>query len=99
MYMRIKIVWKIIKSGNIPNNLSKKPTIVYGVACVKYIIRLFGKGMYLSEDTDVFVIIPIKWKFIFPETENLKLIQLEGVLKFASLEACNGKKAAFGPNG
>ena len=41
LYMRIKIVWKTFKSGNIPNNLSKKPTIVYEVACVKYIIRLF----------------------------------------------------------
>ena len=30
-----------------------------------------GKGMFLSEDTDVFVITPNKRTFFFPETENL----------------------------
>ena len=30
-----------------------------------------GKGMFLSESTDVFVITPNRRTFFFPETENL----------------------------
>ena len=59
------------------------------------------KGKFLSEDTDVFVISPNRPTFYFPELENLSLVvtenclEIEDVLKFESLEACKGKKAAF----
>ena len=55
----------------------------------------------MSEDTDVFVITPNRRTFFCPETENLNLVtekclEIEDVLKFECLEACTGKKAAFG---
>ena len=38
---------------------------------VDNIFRVFDKGTFLSESTDVFVITPNKRTFFFPETENL----------------------------
>ena len=62
---------------------------------------LLFKGTFLSESTDVSVITSNRRTFFFPETENLnfgdwKLLRNQGVLKFESLEPCNGKKAIFG---
>ena len=34
----------------------------------------FGKGTFLSEDTDAFVITPNRQTFFFPETENLNFV-------------------------
>ena len=65
---------------------------------VLQIHRTFNKiqvtGTFLSESTDVFIITPSRQTFFFPETENC--FEIEDVLQSESLEACKGKKAAFG---
>ena len=60
-----------------------------------------SKGTFFSESTDVFVITSNRWTFFFPETEIWILVtenclEIEDVLKFESLEACQRKKATFG---
>ena len=60
------------------------------------------KGKFLSESTDVFVsklqtdepFSFLKQKIWILVTE--KCLEIEDVLKYESLEACKGKKAAFG---
>ena len=40
----------------------------------------FGKGTFLSEDTDAFVITPNRQTFFFPETENLNFVIFKATL-------------------
>ena len=59
------------------------------------------KGSFFSESTDAFVISSNMWTC---EHVSLKIwnlvteicLEIEGVLKFDSLEACKGKKVAIG---
>ena len=62
---------------------------------------VFGKGTFLSESTNVFIMTSNRRTFFCPETENLNLVtenclEIDDILKFESLEACKGKKAIFG---
>ena len=46
-------------------------TVNYDVTFGVILSTVLGKGTFLSENTDVFVITPNRRTFFFPETENL----------------------------
>ena len=48
-------------------------TVNYDVTFGVILSTVLGKGTFLSEHTDVFVISPNRRTFFFPETDNLNL--------------------------
>ena len=52
-------------------NTNYVPTKYISPCYIQAYVLQPSKSTFLSEDTDVFVIFPNRWKFYFPELENL----------------------------
>ena len=100
VYLRVRIFR--LRDGRALDNIIENQLTTFKLQKFQnYLLKVLSKGTFLLEDTDVFVITPNRRIFFLTETESLNFefwrlcLEIEDILKFESLEACNGKKAVF----